>query len=130
MFKNIHRRLDNIITFLEDVLKKVIDKDNHLTLLVNDININLSRNVDDIKKLHKTIESQQGTIEALTNALCEKYEHGFFVYLNDANCPVVINNGEQVTNKITTSLSIDWVYGELPNISTEQIAIPNIKDGE
>ena len=35
---------------------------------------------------------------------------------------MVIRNGKELTNDLTTSFSIDWTNGELPNIQIEQLA--------
>lgn len=75
-----------------------------------------------IESQQKTIESQQRTIEQLTNALQDKYEHGLFIFSEDGKIPVVIRNGQRVLNGLTKSFSVDWTWGEFPNIVIEQIA--------
>lgn len=115
---------------IKGVLCSLNDRAEMLLNAIYDIKDDVKNKDKNHKDITNIIESQQKTIDALTNALCEKYERGFFVYLDETNCPVVINNGKRITNEITTSLSIDWAYGELPNISTEQTAIPNIVDKE
>ena len=67
-------------------------------------------------------ESQQKTIKTLTDALCNKYEHGLFVYSEDGKMPMVIRNGKPMTDRLTQSFSIDWTPGEMPNINIEQVA--------
>lgn len=73
-------------------------------------------------KMSKTIESQQRTIEQLTNALKDKYEHGLFIFSEDCKIPMVIRNGKELTNDMTSCFSIEWVHGETPNITIEQFA--------
>lgn len=73
-------------------------------------------------KVTGIIESQQKTIKTLTDALCNKYEHGLFVYSEDGKMPMVIRNGKPMTDSLTQSFSIDWTPGEIPNINIEQIA--------
>lgn len=73
-------------------------------------------------KLEDTIISQQRTIEQLTNALCNKYEHGLFIFGEDGKIPMVIRNGKELTNNMTTSFSIDWCPGEIPEIHINQLA--------
>ena len=73
-------------------------------------------------KVTGTIESQQKTIKTLTDALCNKYEHGLFVYSEDGKIPMVIRNGKPMTDELTQSFSIDWTPGEMPNINIEQVA--------
>lgn len=73
-------------------------------------------------KVTGIIESQQKTIKTLTDALCNKYEHGLFIYSEDGKMPMVIRNGKQMTDSLTQSFSIDWTPGEMPNINIEQVA--------
>lgn len=68
-----------------------------------------------------TLKSQQRTIEQLLDALSDKYEHGLFIFSEDGKIPTVIRNGKVLTNKMTTSFSIDWSNGEYPNIQFEQV---------
>ena len=51
--------------------------------------------VGDGKYLKDMVKSQQKTIETLTNALCDKYNHGVFVYSEDGKMPMVIRNGKK-----------------------------------
>lgn len=88
------------------------------------------RYLPDFEKRNKTIESQQRTIEALTNALCDKYNHGLFIYSEDGDVPMVIRNGKELTNDMTSQFSICWCPGEAPNIQIEQIAATHHNDGE
>ena len=53
------------------------------------------RYLPDFKKQNKMIESQQRTIEALTNALCDKYNHGLFIYSEDGDVPMDNNASER-----------------------------------
>ena len=76
------------------------------------------------------VESQQRTIEALTNALCDKYKHGLFIYSEDCKIPMVIRNGKELTNDMTTEFGIRWCPGEAPNINIEQLAVTHHEDGE
>ena len=73
-------------------------------------------------KVTGIIESQQKTIKTLTDALCNKYEHGLFVYSEDGKMPMVIRNGKPMTDSLTQSFSIDWTPGEMLNINIEQVA--------
>lgn len=112
------------------VLSSLSDKAEMLLNAIYDIK-------DDVKnkdRIHKDtsniIESQQRTIEALTNALCDKYNHGVFVYSEDGKMPVVIRNGKKMTDDLTTEFSISWCPGELPNIQIEQCASTSYDKGE
>lgn len=74
------------------------------------------------EKYIATLQSQQRTIEQLTDALKDKYEHGLFIFSEDGEIPTVIRNGKELTSCLTTSFSIDWTPGEGPNIRFEQLA--------
>lgn len=114
-----------IISMIEDIKKYHL---HHNTELRN-IDDRLERFVSSISKLQKTvdsqfniIESQQRTIEVLTNALCDKYAEGLFIFSEDGKIPTVIRNGKELTDDLTQEFSINWAIGEFPNISIEQIA--------
>ena len=72
------------------------------------------------KSMETIILSQQRTIEQLTNALMNKYEHGLFVVSEDCKHPIVIRNGKEITGDRTTYFRITWAVGEAPTIETEQ----------
>ena len=72
-----------------------------------------------LDKMSNTIESQQRTIEQLTNALKDKYEHGLFIVSEDCKIPMVIRNGKIILNDRITSFTLTWNAGEGPIIETE-----------
>ena len=84
----------------------------------------------DNKHIKDMVKSQQRTIEALTNALCDKYSHGLFIYSEDGKVPMVIRNGKELTNDMTTEFSISWCPGEIPSIQIEQVAATSRDDEE
>ena len=86
--------------------------------------------VGDGKCLKDMVKSQQKTIETLADALCDKYNHGVFVYREDGKMPMVIRNGKKMTDDLTTEFSISWCPGELPNIQIEQCASTSYDDEE
>lgn len=125
MIKKFKEEIHNI----NDVVSNIQDKVMYMTRGF--------RNIEEIKervtyisnnkkylenKVTGIIESQQKTIKTLTDALCNKYEHGLFVYSEDGKMPMVIRNGKPMTDSLTQSFSIDWTPGEIPNINIEQIA--------
>ena len=125
MFKKFKETIDNI----NDVVSNIQDKVMYIARGF--------RNFEDVSERVKyisnnkeylenevtgIIESQQKTIKTLTDALCNKYEHGLFVYSEDGKIPMVIRNGKLMTDKLTQSFSIDWIPGEIPNINIEQVA--------
>lgn len=75
-----------------------------------------------LDNMSKTIFSQQRTIEQLTNALKDKYEHGLFIFSEDCKVITAIQNGEELTNKFTSYFNVTWSAGELPMITIERSA--------
>jgi hypothetical protein len=125
MFKKIHKEIEEIrgkakgIYERVDILNQVF-RDYYDIIGTNIHSINVR--MPDIKSMEKTIESQQRTLEQLTNALKDKYEHGLFIFSEDCKIPMVIRNGKELTNEMTSYFGIDWTRGESPNISIEQFA--------
>lgn len=124
-FKEIICNIYNIKDIVSDIQEKVmymarrfknIEETNERVKYISDNKNYLEGKVTGI------IESQQKTIKTLTDALCNKYEHGLFVYSEDGKIPMVIRNGKLMTDKLTQSFSIDWTPGKIPNINIEQVA--------
>ena len=112
------------------VLNSVNDRAETLLREINASYRQIRDIVGDSKYLKDTVKSQQKTIETLTDALCDKYNHGVFVYSEDGKMPVVIRNGKKMTDDLTTEFSISWCPGELPNIQIEQCASTSYDKGE
>lgn len=115
-----------ILGVITDLKKDIYDQWGHIEFVLNKVQ---SSDKDILFKLNglpslvsaqKTIESQQRTIEQLTNALKDKYEHGLFIFSEDCKSPMVIRNGKELTNELTSYFAIDWSRGEAPHISIEQ----------
>lgn len=121
MFKKLNEKLDKIFN---EMIGGFTRNDKRYVNIYNDIaSMQIAiQHMPKIQSLEKTIESQQRTIEQLTNALKDKYEHGLFVFSEDGKIPTVIRNGKELTNELTSYFGIDWTRGELPNISIEQHA--------
>lgn len=119
MFKKINEKI-NFINHKMDGLYKKIDR------LYEDISNDIQsvhiavQHLPKIESQQKIIESQQRTIEQLTNALQDKYEHGLFVIGEEGKLPMVIRNGNELTNDRVKYVSVDWTFGEVPNITIEQ----------
>lgn len=125
MIKKFKEEIHNI----NDVVSNIQDKVMYMTRGFRNIEeikervTYISNNKEYLEnKVTGIIESQQKTIKTLTDALCNKYEHGLFVYSEDGKMPMVIRNGKPMTDSLTQSFSIDWTPGEIPNINIEQIA--------
>ena len=78
------------------------------------------QHIPQLKYMQQTIDSQQRTIEQLTNALKDKYEHGLFMFSENGKIPMVIRNGKEITNEMTSYCSVEWSRDELPRINIEQ----------
>ena len=75
-----------------------------------------------LSKTDRIIASQQLTIEQLTSALQNKYEHGLFVLSEDGTVPIVIRNGQVLTADHMTGLTVRWSAGSLPTVEPEYMA--------
>lgn len=125
MFKKLKEEMVNI----NDVVSNIQDKVMYMARGFRDIEdikdrVKYTSNNKEYleNKVTGIIESQQKTIKTLIDALCNKYEHGLFIYSKDGKMPMVIRNGKPMTDRLTQSFSIDWTPGEMPNINIEQVA--------
>ena len=118
MFKKIYEKIDKIRPSLQN---HIDDKYHSLTkFIVDQFDYYYKPNKREQERMQKTITSQQHTIEQLTNALRDKYEHGLFIFSEDCKVPMVIRNGKEIINDMVSQFSIDWVVGEAPVIEIEQ----------
>lgn len=121
MFKKLYERLDNTENRVINCIKEFIDKNHSFENELYD-KVKWTYEHDRSKEIYiETLNSQQRTIEQLMSALRDKYEHGLFIFSEDGKIPTVIRNGKTLTNDMTTSFSIDWSIGEIPNIQFEQV---------
>lgn len=122
MFKKKQKEeLNNIYNELVYMLNNIISIDNNIIGFENEIK-QVNQYIRDKRDEDSIIKSQQRTIEALTNALCDKYKHGLFVYSEDGKIPMVIRNGKPIIDKLTESFDITWNVGGFPDIRITQIA--------
>ena len=121
MFKKIYQKIDAFESYLRK--QTAITVDNTYTIRGNlkDVLFKLD-GIPSLVKAQNIIDSQQRTIEQLTNALMDKYEHGLFIFSEDGRNPMVIRNGKELTNKMTTYFDISWKPGEIPCLTIEQHA--------
>lgn len=121
MFKKLYKEIGEFREQADKILSRV---DYHCCDIVTSIKVIREKvgYMPDVKSMQKTIDSQQRTIEQLTNALRDKYEHGLFIFSEDGRNPMVIRNGKELTNKMTTYFDIAWKPGEIPYITIEQCA--------
>lgn len=120
MFKEIYKRFDDLKSYIRGQIDFLVSMCDEIRIGTKNINTRLS-DLPKISRMENTIESQQRTIEQLTNALKDKYEHGLFVFSDDCRIPMVIRNGEKVLDKYATWFRIEWTAGEAPTIETEQM---------
>lgn len=121
MFKKIYAKFDEVFKSLKDLEGKSNSINNRLYDAHDTYEKIITQTQKNYKDYMKTIESQQKVIQQLMGALCDKYEHGLFIFSEDGKIPTVIRNGKTLTNDMTTSFSIDWMTGEFPNIQFEQV---------
>lgn len=120
MFKEIYKRFDDLKSYIRGQIDFLVNMCDEIRTGMKNINTRLS-DLPKISRMENTIESQQRTIEQLTNALKDKYEHGLFIFSDDCKTPMVIRNGENVIGKYTKWFRIEWTPGEAPTIETEQM---------
>jgi hypothetical protein len=129
MFEKIYERIDELKSYIRTKVEAVQSWHENILKEIQKINIRLTH-MPEIEKMEKTIESQQRTIEALTNALQDKYKKGLFIYSEDCKMTKVIRNGKELTNPYVRSLCISWEYGGAPEITIDEIAGTTLSDDE
>ena len=117
MFKKLYTKIDELHRSIRDGFREQIWEHHEVRKRIDSESSAIRSKLDDMKKV---ITSQQHTIEQLTDALRDKYEHGLFVISEYGKPPMVIKNGKDIVGEHTTSLSITWELGEVPIIETEQ----------
>ena len=117
MFKKLYEKIDDLHKFINSNFGIQVNEHCNTRSLINKLSSEYKSKLDNMSK---TITSQQRTIEQLTNALMNKYEHGLFVLSEDGKTPMVIRNGKEILNDHTTYFRITWAVGEAPLIETEQ----------
>ena len=118
MFKKLYEKIDTLSECIGNNFRRQCDE--HCTTR-DKVGREYSVIASKLDNMSETITSQQRTIEQLTNALMNKYEHGLFVVSEDCKPPMVIRNGKEITNEFTTYFNITWAHGEEPRIEMEQI---------
>ena len=117
MFKKLYEKFDTLSELIKNNFYRQCEEHTNTRSTIRGENNSLMLRLDNMSK---TITSQQRTIEQLTNALMNKYEHGLFVLSEDCKTPMVIRNGKEVINDRNTYFRITWAPGETPIIETEQ----------
>ena len=126
------KKLYEMLLFIEtNVLENKRSNESYLRDIQQDVKNIQTRKLDTvaINNMVRTINSQQHTIEQLTNALKDKYKNGLFIVSNDCKIPLVIRNGEQIQLDKTAHFSIDWAVGEFPRFEMESF-VGTFKDEE
>lgn len=119
MFKKIYEKFELLRCYIRDEFNNQSNSHYDIKKLVKTESESIRAKLD---KMEQVIISQQRTIEQLTNALKDKYEHGLFIFSEDCKIPMVIRNGKEIVNDMVSRFSIDWAVGEAPNIEVEQFA--------
>lgn len=101
----LHDKVCEVHSYISDKFYEQYQQCNKIEDTVKSESASVKSKLD---KMSNTIESQQRTIEQLTNALKDKYEHGLFIFSEDCKMPMVIRNGEELTNQLTSCFSICW----------------------
>jgi uncharacterized coiled-coil DUF342 family protein len=117
MFKKLYEKFDKLSELIKNNFHRQCEEHYNTREEVRKESASIK---DKLDNMSKTITSQQRTIEQLTNALMNKYEHGLFVLSEDCKTPMVIRNGKEIVKDHTTYFRITWAAGEAPTIETEQ----------
>ena len=119
MFKKLYERFDNLKEYIRTPT-------GFLDSMCNDIRYDVrwiktkTAEMPEVTRMEKTIESQQQTIEALANALQDKYKNGLFVYSQNGKMPIVIRNGQVLTHEFVRAVDISWDYDSSPEININE----------
>lgn len=126
MFKKLLKEINKEFNRFESNVKANFSHGHNVMIEQNREIFDKVKRFEDAEKVREKykdiVESQQRTIDALTNALCDKYKDGLFIYSEDCKIPTVIRNGKELTDDLTEEFSISWSIGELPHINIEQFA--------
>ena len=119
MFKKLYGKINCIYEKQDRANRdynRLLDSFYDLSKLIQD----LPKNMLQIKSMENTIESQQRTIEQLTNALKDKYEHGLFVFSEDGKIVTAIQDGEEIMTNRMSYLNVEWSVGEIVSVTVER----------
>lgn len=121
--KKILNIVNCIFNSVSSMSKRLIDIENKVSQFNESV-----KYIKDTSPYKRTIESQQRTIKILTEALCNKFSNGFFIVSDGGEFPMVIRNGKELTDDLTTSISIKWDINNCPDIDISQSSITSIDD--
>ena len=116
MFKKLYKELDSLRKFIDQNFSLQNSAHKRTRQDVYDAANSIQSKLD---MLH-TISSQQRTIEQLTNALKDKYEHGLFVFSEDGKIVTAIQDGEEIMANRMSYLNVEWSVGEAVSVTVER----------
>lgn len=116
MFKKLHTLIVETQALIRKCYAELVNEHSRTRHLINSLFNQQTLSFDEMRK---TIDSQQRTIEQLTNALRDKYKHGLFVLSDDGTNFMVIKNGEEIANDRVAYCRVTWAPGEDVTIETE-----------
>lgn len=119
MFKKLYRKIDEVKTAIKVRIEDCCENDRYIHDDVQKI-YNKVYDLPELNRMSKTIASQQRTIEQLTNALKDKYEHGLFVYSEDGRIVKAIQDGEEISLDRMTYFGVEWSVGKTVGVSIER----------
>ena len=130
MSKKLFKKIETEVCVVLDYIRRCYKDHEEIHHDVRDGMGKIIGKLESQKRLENTIVSQQRTIEQLTNALKDKYEHGLFIVSEDCKTPMVIRDGKEVIGEYTKWFRIEWTPGEAPTIETEQMVGTWSEDNE
>lgn len=116
-FEDIYKTVKSVSYRLDTDYHTKLDKVEKMVSTIDD-NTKWTRSKDSYMR---TIEDQQQTIKMLTEALCNKFDHGFFIVSSKGELPMIIRDGKRLDDEFTTRISITWnTDSSVPDIHISQ----------
>ena len=115
-FEKLYNKIDELCNAIKAFSSK---QDSHNSRMFEKLDYESNYNHSQLNKFKSVIESQQRTIEQLTSALQDKYEHGLFVLSNDGKNFMLIKNGEKITNDRLAFCRVTWTPTDFVSVETE-----------
>lgn len=117
MFKKLYAKVDVLCQLVKDNFRAQSNEHYETRNMMNKLSGEYESKLDNLSKI---VISQQSTIEQLTNALRDKYEHGLFVYSKDGQVIKAIQDGEEISLNRMSYLDVQWSAGEAVGVTIER----------
>ena len=117
MFKKFYKKLNDTCELVKNKFDSQLREHSFTRECINREIRSIVSKVDDTTKI---IESQQRTIEQLTSALQNKCKHGALIVYGEGDiAPLVIKDGNVVSNERMSAVDFSWSFDNTVVISVE-----------